>query len=133
MTLFTDRCVQIFFIASVHLFYGLSFRLRLMVANTCSTICEQLFFFLLKPFSPKISHSSINFNWFSLLSHWIFDYRTLFESDTHCLIYHHFEYPENKYFCQKNKFSYKSILNTRVYINGKKNQKKSSFCFFQKH
>ena len=49
-------------------------------------------------FSINITNSSVNFTWFALFSHQKFHSRVLFKLGALCLICHHFEMPENKYF-----------------------------------
>ena len=46
-----------------------------------------------------ITHSSVNFTWYALLSHQKFDAIALFKPEALCLICCHFEQPQKKYFC----------------------------------
>ena len=46
----------------------------------------------------RFTHSSVNFNWFTFLSHQKFDDRHLFQPGTLCLVCYHFKWPQNEYF-----------------------------------
>ena len=63
---FPDCCTQNFLFTreSVFLLYGLSFQFRVVVANSCLVYI----FFIKIYFTVHITHFSVNFTWFALLS-----------------------------------------------------------------
>ena len=51
-------------------------------------------------FFVRITHSSVNFTWFALLSHEKIDDKPLFKCEALCLILCHFELSQNNHFCE---------------------------------
>ena len=82
-------------------------------------------------FSIHITHSSVNFMWFSLLSYTKFNDRPRFKPGALCLIFHHFELRQNKYFYNiKIIFPMNQFQTIQIY--GKNSEKKINFLFYKK-
>ena len=125
MTFFTDHSVQTFFLTGEPLFplYGLSFRRSLLVANPCK-------YFLTKTcFSVDITHSSVNFRWFALISHQKFDDRLLFNPGVLWSAALLNRLKTNILWVQ-NHFCYEPIKNNMKFTFMEKNSEKKGLCFF---
>ena len=113
---FTDHCTQNFFFivesvflhcrVSIFLYCRVSmfplYRLSFQHAHRGKPKFRQFvnIFWTKTCFSIYIRHFSVNFSWFALLNYQKFDDRSVFKPGTFSLIFHHFELPQNNYFCK---------------------------------
>ena len=131
MTFFTDRYVRNIFYNRVSVFSlnRLSFQFRFVVATHVLPICQH--FLIKKCYSMHITHFSVNFTWFVLLSHKRSDGRLLFKLGTlwfsAILIASKLIFLHDKY-----NFCYQPIPNNAMFaFMGKDSEEKNLLSFFR--
>ena len=122
---------NIFFtVESMSPFHGLSFWLRLVVANRYVDHFKRFFFPTKMCFSIHITYSSVNFTWFTLFSQQKFDDRLLFKSVWFAIILNNLK--ANIFMRWKWFWLETNSKQRRVYIYGYKIWKKKIFYFYLK-